>query len=155
MVKPPKTDGLTLPLPAEGLVPHRPPVLLVDEIVEVAGGETIVEARLKAESPLAEQGGRIDGLAALEVMAQAYAAVKGYRDSLQGKAPGKGFLVGVRSFRITESLHVGDTLHVAVKTVADIAGFAVAEAEVTRHGNRIATATLKMWVPEGPGEGKA
>jgi 3-hydroxyacyl-[acyl-carrier-protein] dehydratase len=154
-VKPPKADGLTLPLPAEGLVPHRPPVLSIDEVVEAAGGEAVVEARLRAESPLAEQGGRINGLAALEVMAQAYAAVKGYRDSLQGKAPGKGFLVGVRGFRITESLHVGDTLRVTVKTIADIAGFAVAEAEVTRRGNRIASATLKMWIPETPGEGEA
>ena len=146
-------QSLTLPVSAEKLVPHRPPILFVDRLTELTDDTAVVEARMTEENPLADERGRLDPLVTLELMAQAYAAVKGYRELLAGVTPGKGFLVGVRKFQVSEAPLAGDLLHVSVKTIASIAGFAVAEGTVTRAGSLIASATLKLWVPETTGEG--
>ena len=95
--------GLTLPVSASTLVPHRPPILFVDRLSELTDDEAVVEARMAKENPLADEQGRLDPLVTLELMAQAYAAVKGYRELLSGTTPGKGFLVGVRKFQVSEA----------------------------------------------------
>ncbi len=146
--------GFTLPVSAERLVPHRPPMLFIDRLSAMTADEAVVEARISKKNLLAEGTGRLDPVVTLEIMAQAYAAAKGYRDLSNGIVPSKGFLVGVRKFVVSETPCVGDMLRISVKTVASIGGFAVAEAAVTRAGSRIASATLKLWVPETAGEEK-
>ena len=147
-------QGLALPVSAEKLVPHRPPMLLIDKLFQLTADEAVVEARISEGNLLAEETGRVDPIVTLEIMAQAYAAAKGYRDLVSGMAFAKGFLVGARKFIASEALHVGDVLRISVKTVASIGGFAVAEAVVARAGCQIAAATLKLWVPESAGETK-
>ena len=103
--------SLDLPMPAFMLVPHRPPLLLVDRLLEIAEESGVVEAKMTGASLLADESGRVDPLAAVELMAQACAAVKGYRDRQNGLlTPGKGFLVGVRKFQVAGALSMGDLL---------------------------------------------
>ena len=148
------SNELKLPLPADRLVPHRPPLLLIDKLVEVTEDGAVVEAQMKETNPLVDETGRVDPLVFLEIMAQAYAAAKGYRDLLNGQIPGKGFLVGIRNFRVSDGARVGDTLHVSVRTVASIGGFSVAGTSVAKAGVTISSAELKLWVPEGGAEGE-
>lgn len=142
---------LSLPLAAEALMPHRLPMRLVDRLVEYTGQAGTVEAEVAAGNPLLDSAGRLDEVALAELLAQAYALVKGYGARRDGEPIRKGFLVGFREFVCAGPARLGDRLRIAVRAVADVEDFTVAEGEIWRGAERIAHGSLKLWIPkEGP-----
>lgn len=137
---------LTLPLPAERFIPHRPPMRLVDTLLSYADAAGVVEASVTAAGPLTRPDGRLDEVAFVELLAQGYAVIKGYDDVLNGKEISKGYLVGIRKIRITGKAAAGDTLLVRIRTIGRFEGFAVAEGEVEREGEVVASGSIKLWI---------
>jgi len=140
---------LTLPISADRIIPHRPPMQLVDRLLdcdaEAGSGTAEVEVR-KDGFILADQGG-VDPPVFFEMIAQAYAAVKGYENLINGRSPRGGYLVGIRKGRVTESAFPGDRLLVYVETEKSLGDFSVAQGTVTRSGRDIAWAVIKVWSP--------
>lgn len=136
-----------LPVEAERLVPHREPMLLIDRLVSCSGEGGTVEANVRADNPFIGPSGELEPLAAVELLAQAFAACKGYADLASRSGPGKGFLVGVRKVATYSAVRVGDVLSVSVAAKGEFDGFAVVEGEVRRAGALVATGSLKLWVP--------
>ena len=136
------TPDLALPLDVERLLPHRPPMRLVDRLVE---------ATLGPDCLLADVAGGLEPVALIELIAQAYAAVRGYEERSQGRPVQVGFLVGVSTitfpdlpgFRLTASTR----LEIRVRTVGMFAGFALAEGEVRAGDRCLAAGGIKVWVP--------
>ena len=83
---------------------------------------------------MADGEGKIDEVAFMELIAQSYAAFKGYMDRRNGKPPGEGFLVGVRNLEVTGRAYAGDRLLTSIRTVTAFGGFAVVEG--SRHPRR-------------------
>ncbi|MGE5284250.1 MAG: 3-hydroxyacyl-ACP dehydratase [Actinomycetota bacterium] len=139
---------------AERLLPHRAPMRLVDTLVSAGDRCAVTESFLPRSAIIADAEGRIDEVAFVELIAQSYAAFKGYSDRMDGKPPGEGFLVGVRRLGITGSAYAGDRLQTSIRTVAAIGGFAVVEGAVTRGDETLASGTLKLWLvdPDADGE---
>jgi 3-hydroxyacyl-[acyl-carrier-protein] dehydratase len=146
--------GITFPMAAERLIPHRTPMRLVDTLVSVHEGCGVTESVLPRTSMMADREGRLDEVAFMELIAQSYAAFKGYMDRMDGKPPGEGFLVGVRHLEITGRAYAGDRLLTSIRTVAAFGGFAVVEGAVTRGDETLASGTLKLWLvdPERTGD---
>lgn len=119
---------------------------LVDTLLACEDGSGEAEACIPEHSLLAGGDGEIDEAALIELIAQAYAAVKGYDDLIRGKPPGKGFLVGMRRLSITGTARAGDRLRVSIKTVGVFANFAVVEGAVVRGEDTLASGTLKLWL---------
>ncbi len=142
-------NDLTLPMPAEAFIPHRPPMRLVDTLISYGDTAGVVEARPAADCILVDADGALDEAALVELLAQGYAVIKGYDDLLHMKEISEGFLVGVRKFRITGSARVGDRLLIKIRTVGSFDGFAVAEGEIERAGETIASGTIKLWIVGG------
>lgn len=140
------TADLALPLPAESLIPHRPPMRLVDTLLSVADGSGVTEACPGAGCIMADARGELDAAALVELIAQSYAAVRGYDDLSNGRPVKEGFLVGARSLRINGTAFTGDRLLTTVTTVGTFAGFAVAEGKVVRAGETIAAGTVTLWI---------
>ncbi|HYS43510.1 MAG TPA: hypothetical protein VEM32_05965 [Geobacteraceae bacterium] len=140
------TTDLVLPMPAESLIPHRPPMRLVDTLLSVADGSGVTEACPAAGCILADARGELDAAALVELIAQSYAAVKGYDDLANGRPVKKGFLVGVRKLRITGRAFTGNRLLTTIRTVGTFEGFAVAEGEIVCAGETIAAGTIKLWI---------
>lgn len=99
---------LTLPMEAEKLVPHRLPMRLIDRLMEADGKNGMVEACVSADSPLVSLDGELEEVALIELMAQSYAAIKGYSDLACGKPIKQGFLVGVKRLVRLHSAQAGD-----------------------------------------------
>jgi predicted hotdog family 3-hydroxylacyl-ACP dehydratase len=133
-------------MPADRILPHLPPMRLVDTLLSCEDGSGEVEACLPAHSLLAGRDGGIDETALIELIAQGYAAVKGYNDLVRGIPPGKGFLVGMRKLRITGKARAGDRLRISIRTVGVFGNFAVVEGAVVRGGETLASGTLKLWL---------
>jgi len=131
---------------AERLIPHRAPMRLVDTLVSVSDGCAVAESVFPRSVMMADGEGKIDEVAFMELIAQSYAAFKGYLDRMAGKPPGEGFLVGVRHLEITGRAYAGDRLLTSIRTVAAIGGFAIVEGAVTRGDETLASGTLKLWL---------
>jgi predicted hotdog family 3-hydroxylacyl-ACP dehydratase len=142
-------NDLTLPLPAEAFIPHRPPMRLVERLLSYADGAGEVEAILGADSILVNADGTLDAVALVELLAQGYAVVKGYDDRLQGKAVSEGYLVGVRKMRVSGCARAGERLSIRIRTVGSFEGFAVVEGEIENASEIIASGTLKLWIVGG------
>jgi predicted hotdog family 3-hydroxylacyl-ACP dehydratase len=140
--------SLSLPIDVESLVPHREPIRFVDRLLECTENSVVAEAVLKAENVLADIDGSIHSVIFIELIAQTYAAFKGYLEVARGKPARKGFLVAVRDLAITGELVVGDRAIITVTTVTIFGAFAVIDGTVIKDGVQIASANLKLWMPE-------
>jgi predicted hotdog family 3-hydroxylacyl-ACP dehydratase len=138
---------------AERLIPHRAPMRLVDTLVSVIGDCAVAESVLPGSAMMADGEGKIDEVAFMELIAQSYAAFRGYLDRMDGKPPGEGFLVGVRNLEITGTAYAGDRLLTSIRTVAAFGGFAVVEGAVTRGCETLASGTLKLWLVDPGADG--
>jgi predicted hotdog family 3-hydroxylacyl-ACP dehydratase len=138
--------GITLPLAAEELIPHRLPMRLVDRLLEIDGKNGVVEAHIAADCPLVSAAGRLEDVALTELLAQAYAAVKGYADLLESRPVKQGFLVGIKKSVKLLPAQAGDRLSIKINTLAELEEFAVAEGEIWRGNELLARGEIKVWV---------
>jgi 3-hydroxyacyl-[acyl-carrier-protein] dehydratase len=137
---------LTLPMPAETFIPHRLPMRLVENLLSYGDAAGTVESLPAADGVLTGSDGVLDEVALVELLAQSYAVIKGYDDLLNDKEISQGYLVGVKKLRITGRARAGERLLVRIKTIGSFEGFAVAEGEIERAEEIIATGTIKLWI---------
>jgi 3-hydroxyacyl-[acyl-carrier-protein] dehydratase len=141
---------LTLPMPAEQLIPHRPPMQLVDSLVSYSETEIRIEAVPGADCIFVGADGILAQAALVELLAQGYAAAKGYDDLVNGRPITEGYLVGVRKLALSGTARAGDRLQIRIRPVGSFEGFVVADGEIERDGEVIASGTIKLWIV-GPG----
>lgn len=99
------------------LIPHRRPMRLIDEVLEV-GDTTAVTASVVNESWPLVQGPGASPVVLIELAAQTAGVCIGHREKAgaEGDPQGMGFLVGIKTAEFfTESLEVG--ARVTVRTV--------------------------------------
>jgi predicted hotdog family 3-hydroxylacyl-ACP dehydratase len=139
--------NLSLPIDAELLVPHRQPICMINRLVEYRDGSGIVEAFIHSGNLLVAEDGVLDGVAYMELIAQSFAAFKGYHDMLDEKPVKKGFLVVMKHMECKGEAFLGDLLKINVSTVSEVGGFAVAEGIITRGDEVMASGSLTLWIP--------
>jgi len=141
-------NNLSLPMPTGRLVPHRPPLCLVDRLLEFRGQTGVVESIIRPDNIFLNEDGSLFPVTLVELIAQASAAVKGYDGLRQGIEIKKGFLVDIREVSFMGKCFKGDKLYIRIEIIKTISGFSVVHGEVKRNGDIIAIGTLKLWVPE-------
>ena len=139
-------NGEKLPLPAEALIPHRKPMCFIDRLIETQAQGGTAEASVAPDHILLDDGGKLDAVAMAEMIAQAYAAVKGYHDRRSTEPVKQGFLVGIRKIQFLKSVFAGDILRINVDMVGSFSGFAVIRGQVRRHQEIIAEGEIKLWI---------
>jgi len=134
-----------LPCPAQRLVPHRPPMLLVHRLLDKQDDHAAVEAIAPAEGIFVDP---IHGLAPeyfVEVIAQAMAAASGF-DALEKGAPfSGGFLVGIDECRWYGPAAGGEILRIELEKRFQFDAVTVMEGRVVGRGGCLASATVKVW----------
>lgn len=140
---------LTLPISADKIIPHRPPMQLVDRLLEcdTGAGSGTVETVVRRDALILTDQGEVDPPVLFEMIAQAYAAVTGYENLLHGRPVRGGYLVGIRKGRVTGRAFAGDRLIVHVETEKSLGDFSVARGTVSRSGLDMAWAVIKVWSP--------
>jgi len=138
-------DCSALPLAAERLVPHRPPMRMIDALTAVGERTATVAATVATANPFC-RGGVLAEAAHLELMAQAAAALHGFRTQVRHDgAPHRGLLVGARDFEVCGAVRAGDTLTISLHKEASLGTFGVLHAEVRRGDTLVSHAELKTW----------
>ncbi|MBN2427423.1 MAG: hypothetical protein JXK94_03705 [Deltaproteobacteria bacterium] len=137
---------LTLPMNAEELMPHRLPMRLVDQVFEVEDGKGVIKALVRSDCFLVDEAGRLEDSALIELLAQSFAALKGYRDRRDGKPVRQGFLVGIKNFARLKSVQAGDLLRIEICTIAELNDFAVADGKIWCDSELFAHGEIKVWI---------
>jgi 3-hydroxyacyl-[acyl-carrier-protein] dehydratase len=135
-----------LPADTEAYMLHRSPMRLVRRLLRVdkdyAEAETVLDSTDVGVGP----DDRVEAAVLVELVAQAYAAAKGYRDSIENKPPGPGYLVGGSDFRIEHIPSAGQALRITVRSSFAFEDFYLLEGQVLSQGRVLASGTLKVWV---------
>lgn len=136
-----------LPYPVDSLVPHRPPMLLVQNITERDRiNETATVSAIVPETGMwIMDSFRVQPEYFIEVIAQSMAAVSGY-DLMCDNLPARdGFLVGVDSFTWYDLPKCGSEIYIRVSKEFEMPPVTVMAGEVRYNGGLAALGRLKVW----------
>lgn len=138
---------LQLPIPTEQLLPHRPPMLLVDQLVRYEPGGGSVSANVRHGDLFVDTQGQLADVALVELVAQGYAAIKGYEDTLNQLPVKQGYLVGSRKVTVHRSVKVGEQLMIEISTSGLLEGFSVVDGLIKSGEDVVAEGSIKLWIP--------
>lgn len=130
---------------AETVIPHRPPMRLIDTL------ETWSEAGAQASvvfdaTHLAVDSGRVTEAALVECLAQTVAAMEGARAAAAGTGGQLGMLCGVADFTVLRRPCAGERLEVRVRAEKRLGSMLLAAGEVWCNGSLAASGALKLSV---------
>lgn len=140
----------------EAIIPHRPPFLLVDEIVELEPGRRVVGRReVRADDwwfpGHFPQRAVMPGVLTIEAIAQCGAVAVLADEANRGKIP---FFAGIDDCRFKRVVEPGDVLTLECEFVRVRGPIAKGEGRATVDGELAAEATLTVFVGEaGAGSG--
>jgi predicted hotdog family 3-hydroxylacyl-ACP dehydratase len=110
--------GILTGLPSiAALLPHRPPMILLDEAIAWDGACLTAAVTIRRSSLFCETDG-VPGYVGIEYMAQTCAAFAGAEALAAGKPVRIGYLLGTRAYRIDQPwFRIGDRLTILVAPI--------------------------------------
>lgn len=140
-------DIMTLPVDLTGMIPHHAPLRVVDRLLSVGERVAAVETTVRPDNPFVNEDGSLDEAAYLELIAQAAAAMNGFRATRrrESKEGPEGYLLGARNVEVLGPAALGDTLTIRVFKATRFAGFGIVEGEVFRGDTLLARGEIKVW----------
>lgn len=136
--------------PVDSLLPHRPPMLWVEQILDVQGSVGIVRALVKAEHLFLRQDGALAPEAYCELIAQGFGACEAYRRIKQGLSiNGGGYLVSVRDMQCLALARAGDELTVCTEKTDECFDTYIVQGQVFRQEEKLAQAVVYVYMWQG------
>jgi predicted hotdog family 3-hydroxylacyl-ACP dehydratase len=134
------------PTPTD-LLPHDPPMVLVDRVESWDGTSIVVNATLRPRHGFVDERGVASSLVCIEYMAQAIGCAEGLKRREQaGDEITVGLLLGTREMSIeVDELAAGDVLRIRATHGFSNARLAKYSCEVHRGEQRIAVADLNVF----------
>jgi predicted hotdog family 3-hydroxylacyl-ACP dehydratase len=138
-----------LPCDATGFIPHAPPMLCIERILQVAprnstNQQSLLETTVPQDGPFLCQGEIVPEYL-IELSAQAAAAVAGYRALQANHDPPGGRLAAVDHFRFHHKVKPGDSLRIALEEMTTLGSITVIRCSIRRDSCCIAEGRLKLW----------
>ena len=131
------------------LVPHRPPMLLLNVLTRAAESGAECGAQIAPDNLFLGPDGRLDRVALLELMAQCFAAGSG---AVRAKgAPGMGYLAGMRDVRIHGDAGAGDFLNIRARPEGGLGDITLVRGEVSCGSRLLAEGLFKIYAPSSGG----
>ncbi|MDR2463358.1 MAG: hypothetical protein LBD30_06225 [Verrucomicrobiales bacterium] len=128
-----------------GLMFHRPPMLMVDDLLESdAGGGTAV-LTVRANNIFLGANGRLSRVGLMEIIAQSFAATEAYQAWLAGTVKPGGYLVGLDNVTFHGDATVGDTLTTKVVSEGNIDRVAMVSGETRRGETLLVTGKFRLY----------
>lgn len=136
-----------LPIDTKGLIPHQPPMKMVDRIISYSDADksSVLELTIAGESPFVDNKGQLAPECYLEIIAQAAAAQHGFNLHRDGAKEEQGFLVGARNVNITGQAKAGDILLIKVACGIEIESVSSVSGNIYKGEEEIASAQITVW----------
>lgn len=136
-----------LPVRTDGLLPHQPPMRVVERLLLVQERVSESELSVTGDMIFTGESGTLDAASYPEIISQALAAEKGFKNlgSGNGGRALEGVLLGIKNMEVLGAARVGDRLRVRVSKTARYGEFAILWGEVLKGDEMIARGEIKVW----------
>ena len=140
-----RDEIMFLPTDVGRVIPHKAPMLLIDQLLEVRERASVSEMTVRDDMIFVDENGHLDEASYPEIISQAGAAQEGFR-RFGGRNPLiKGFLLGIKNLEIMGDAFVGDTLRIALYKKTRFGDFGILNGEVYKGEELIACGEIKVW----------
>ncbi|MCP4446861.1 MAG: 3-hydroxylacyl-ACP dehydratase [Myxococcales bacterium] len=127
------------------VIPHKPPMVLLDAIVDLGEMRIVTSVRIGPDSMFLRDG-KVRSIVAIEYMAQTVAAYAGMQRHSLGAPPKVGYIIGVPLMQLkTDSFQLGDTLQVHAEHLWGEGELGRIACRITRSEIEVASATLSVY----------
>lgn len=140
----PRDQTLNLPLAAAELIPHRPPMLLVERLIERQGDRARASASVPKGGAWCEDG-TVSPEYFVEIVAQAAALATGFDSRCDGGTIADGMLAGIDSFELRGTAEPGMELEVRVEKTFGFGPVSIIHGEVYHGSELLACGEIKVW----------
>ncbi len=131
--------------PLAEILPHNPPMILLDRVEEASDEEATCSLTLAPGSPFVEQGS-VPAVVATEYMAQSVAAYAGVKAHRKGDPVRAGYVIGAQTIDLAvDSFWVAQTLVIHARRIWGDDSLGKFECSVTCDGDRVAEAVLTVF----------
>lgn len=137
-----------LPLDTNKIIPHKPPMRLVDKLVSVKEKMSVTELKVSEDTIFIGEDGKLDEVAYMEIIAQSMAALKGFKNLKNGEKI-EGLLLGTKKLKIHGNAGVGDTLQTSIYKVCEYGDLGVIKGEILKGKEIIAEGEITVWNKPG------
>jgi 3-hydroxyacyl-[acyl-carrier-protein] dehydratase len=135
---------LNLPQAATTLLPHQPPLCLVESLIARAADRSVASARLPASGHFADHGQVLPEYF-IELIAQTAALGNCYDGVAGGMAKRDGMLVGVDAFSLIGQSKPGERVTIETDVTMSFGAVTAVHGEVFAEKRLLAAADLKVW----------
>ncbi len=147
-----RDEIMFLPIDVSRFMPHKPPMLLVDRLLEIGDRTSLCEMTVRGDMIFVGEDGRLDDASFPEIISQAVAAQEGFRRIASRNPLLEGFLLGVKKLEILGTARVGDSLRISLYKASRFGDFGILEGTVMNGDTLIARGEIKVW-QSGSGAG--
>jgi len=135
------------PVYVKHFIPHTPPALMIDKIIDYDDDakKATLEFTVDANSPFVSTNGELAPESFLEIIAQSTAAQHGFNLKRNGSDEEKGFLVGIRHFKVYGKAFSGDKLTISIECGTEIESINAVNGEIFMSDKKIASAGITVW----------
>ena len=138
---------IALPYPAEFLIPHRPPMLLVRQIIERKKDTALVDAIVPDEGIFFDRHSEVVlPELYIEIMAQAIATINGWDALNEPTAPLRGFVVGMHHIEFNSHAKPGETIWIELVRKLEFGEIIVFDGIVRTTREIVIRGEVKVWV---------
>ena len=131
------------------LLPHEPPMVLIDELIEWTEGAAITMVRICEESPFYIDKIGVPAHVGLEYMAQTCGVYAGLNFLNNNQPILMGFLLGTRNFHAEINwFKSGDNLIVSISEILRQKAMGVFDCKITLDNHEVASAQLTVYQSE-------
>lgn len=136
-----------LPMPADGLIPQRAPMKLVDTLLSIGERTAEVEVKIAPDCIFLDRDGCLEPAAFMEIIAQSAALHNGFRTRHLAVKP-EGFLLGAKKMNITGTARAGDRLVINLYKEAKLGGFGIVYGAAMKGDECVAAGEIKVYHKE-------
>jgi predicted hotdog family 3-hydroxylacyl-ACP dehydratase len=126
-------------------LPHRPPFVMIDELVAEEGGPARSRFKILAENVLVADG-YFSESGLIENMAQTAGAATGFNAQATGNAPALGYIGAVKELKVFALPRIGQTLDTEIIFVQQVMQALIVRGAVHCDGQLLATCELKIFL---------
>lgn len=134
-----------LPVDVSRLVPHKPPMLIINKLIEVKERASVSELEISKDTIFIGENEKLDEVSYPEIISQAIAAQNGFKNLGNQNSKSEGFLLGIKNLEILGSARIGDKLRVSVYKVAKYGEFGIIKGEIFKGEDLVARGEIKVW----------
>ena len=134
-----------LPIPVDCIIPQQPPMRVIDKLEKVTERAGEVSVIISNNMLFVCEDGILDEAAYLELIAQAGAALTGFKKLGVSNGATDGLLLGANKLQIFGRAEIGDALTISVFKYARYGYFSILKGSVLRGDELLARGEVKFW----------